>query len=454
MNLLQKNKPKSFRFSRLLRYLPAALTVFMLSGCSAQTPSGSEDSAQQSSGSEDSAEQTSGSKDNTQQTPSGSAQSDTGTSADTKNFAADESQSFTVDLAPLGEIEFCTLAPKDPIGSGRDALFQIKKDGSAIQTLDDSYTAATMFFSKVEAVSFTDYNGDGYDDIIIVSSYDISGGPDTGTGTSAVKFYKASENGTFIFDQALSENANNSLTDFTISAAKEYAQKFVPSALPDPIVSDSATLCRRKYREALHELMENLVFPNGEPADDTFLSEPDFSYGEFAVCDIDSDGAEELLIYYSDATMVGMIFYIFEYDTDTDSFHEEFAAFPAVVFYENGYIKAEISHNQGLAGNFWPYSILKYDSNTDTYLSVAYIDAWDEKTFPTDFNGNAFPAEADTSNSGFVYYIYRDGVVSDKTQPAPADVTEYNRLLDETYGNCDEVQIDYRKITEENINQI
>lgn len=107
-----------------------------------------------------------------------------------------------------------------------------------------------------------------------------------------------------------------------------------------------------------------------------------------------------------------------------------------------------------MAGDFWPYSIFQYDKDSDSYLAVAFIDAWDKNLFPTDYDGAVFPDEADTSNSGFVYYIYRNSAAWDGAQPAPSDVTEYNRLLEETYGDCDTIRIDYLEITKENINQI
>ncbi len=436
MNLLIKNSLKSLRLRWRLRFLPAALFLFLLSGCGAKP---------QTLPKTESADA---------HTPPDTTEASTNVSDDTDNFLLDETQSFFIDLKQLGEIRFCSLIPKDPTGSGRDAFFRIEKDGNTIQTLDDSHTAATMFFSRIEAVSFPDYNSDGYDDIIIINSYDILGGPDSGTGASFVKYYKAAENGVFSYDQTLSESASQALTEFTISAAREYAKKFASSALSAPFASDDSILRRQKYREALNELMENLIFPNGMPADDSFLDETDFSYGDFAVCDIDSDGAEELLISWSDATMAGMIFYIFQYDKETDSFREEFGAFPGVTFYENGYITADISHNQGMAGDFWPYSIFQYDKDSDSYLAVAFIDAWDKNLFPTDYDGAVFPDEADTSNSGFVYYIYRNSAAWDGAQPAPSDVTEYNRLLEETYGDCDTIRIDYLEITKENINQI
>ncbi len=145
-----------------------------------------------------------------------------------------------------------------------------------------------------------------------------------------------------------------------------------------------AALLRQKYAESLRDLIRLHEFPNGVPADTSFVEGDDFSGNQFAVCDIDQDGTEELLISYQDASMAGMVLYVFQYDAGTDAFTTELAEFPSVRFYSNGYVAADSSHNQGKGGKFWPYTIYRYDQDTDVYERVAYIDAGRKKCFPTD----------------------------------------------------------------------
>ena len=59
----------------------------------------------------------------------------------------------------------------------------------------------------------------------------------------------------------------------------------------------------------------------------SFVEGDDFSGNQFAVCDIDQDGTEELLISYQDASMAGMVLYVFQYDAGTDAFTTELAEF-------------------------------------------------------------------------------------------------------------------------------
>ena len=55
---------------------------------------------------------------------------------------------------------------------------------------------------------------------------------------------------------------------------------------------------RQKYAESLRDLIRLHEFPNGVPVDTSYVEDDDFSGNQFAVCDIDQDGTEELLISY------------------------------------------------------------------------------------------------------------------------------------------------------------
>ena len=72
--------------------------------------------------------------------------------------------------------------------------------------------------------------------------------------------------------------------------------------------------------------------------------------------------------------------------------------------------------------------------------------------FPDDYEGNAFSKETDISNTGIVYYIYEGGNYDGNA--ASVDETEYQKLLGETYGGMDTVQVDFLAITPEHINKI
>ena len=166
---------------------------------------------------------------------------------------------------------------------------------------------------------------------------------------------------------------------------------------------------------------------------------------QFAVCDVDGDGREELVIQYLTANMVaGMRALI--YDTDENGgLCLQFSEFPNLTFYDNGAIQAGWSHNQGLAGDFWPYTLYVYNPESDLYRDVGSVDAWSR-----DFQPQNYPADTDTSNSGFVYYVYRDMGTEYGVIP-PVDESEYLQWREEYLAGAAELELPWQSLTAEHI---
>jgi len=199
------------------------------------------------------------------------------------------------------------------------------------------------------------------------------------------------------------------------------------------------------YRNALENLIRNRKFPDGTDA-----AEPlggDLSENKFAVYDVDNDGTEELLLMYTNTDMAGHAGYVLAYDAETKELKTELLEFPMLTFYDNGIIKAGWSHNQGRGMDFWPFSLYQYVSDSDSYVLVGMVDAWD-KNWP---GADPFPSDIDKSGTGFVYYIMEDGQY-DNTHPV--DASDYNAWLSPYIGDASEIQIQYLNLTEENISQI
>lgn len=202
------------------------------------------------------------------------------------------------------------------------------------------------------------------------------------------------------------------------------------------------------YSGALENLIQNHTLPDG--ADAAELS-GDMAQNIFALYDVDNDGKEELLLMYTNTFMAGQVGYVFTYDAETKKLQTELSEFPLLTFYDNGIIKAEWSHNQGLAGDFWPYSLYQYNPDTDSYVLIGMVDAWDKNFAETDYQNNPFPSDVDKSGTGIVYYIMED-VGYDTTHPV--DASEYNEWINSYIGTASEIQITYLDLTEENIAQI
>lgn len=145
------------------------------------------------------------------------AQQENGTEKETGGMEENRligEQTFEVTLEPLGKVTFASYRPdtqQNPLG---DALFEIQEAGgktTALEGIFENNIRANEIFNKVEAVSFPDYNSDGFSDIIIICNYSPSSGPDVGTGYSEARIYRGNEDGLFTLERELSEVTNSAL---------------------------------------------------------------------------------------------------------------------------------------------------------------------------------------------------------------------------------------------------
>ena len=135
-----------------------------------------------------------------------------------------EEQSFEVDLRPLGKVTFASYEP-DPSGNPlADVVFQMEREGQVLLQLPgtEEGNVAMELFHQVEAVSFLDYNNDGYDDIIVILSYYFGAGPQAATSHSRVRYYKGSAEGSFVYEKEASEAASGALAEITVETAKGF----------------------------------------------------------------------------------------------------------------------------------------------------------------------------------------------------------------------------------------
>lgn len=196
---------------------------------------------------------------------------------------------------------------------------------------------------------------------------------------------------------------------------------------------------REIYREALDNLHDHNMLPGGDEAD---TSLGDIETNQFAIFDVDGDGREELIIRISlSASVAGMVELVYGINEQGELF-AELTAFPSLTYYTDGHVTTDISHNQGYAGEFWPYTLLQYDKDTDAWEQVAFVDAMDKSLMEEMGAADLYPEDADTSGSGFVYYIGSD---------EPVDVTEYQAWYDAWHSKTEPIDVPYRALTMENI---
>lgn len=191
---------------------------------------------------------------------------------------------------------------------------------------------------------------------------------------------------------------------------------------------------RRLYAATLRNLLYGGIRPDGTTADF-----PAGASSQFAVCDVDGDGREELVLLLSSGTMADMAGYILD-DAD-GTIRVRLEAFPDFAFYSNGAVKALWSHNQGL-GEMWPYDLYEYHPDTDSYEQVGTVDSWNKRNREEDF-----PDDVDTGGAGVVYYVNTDRYSGGR----PIDQEAYLAWLEPYLGGAAEQSIPYQPLTEENI---
>lgn len=207
-------------------------------------------------------------------------------------------------------------------------------------------------------------------------------------------------------------------------------------------VEEKNKKAREAYAEALRAILNDNVWPDGtEISDDyrPFGSDTEFEQNQFAICDVDSDGKEELLISITTSSMAGMFQEVYGYEEETDSLRSELKEFPSLTYYDNGTAKAEWSHNQGYGMKLWPYNLYVYDEAADSYQYEGAADSWDKDNVP-----DGFPADADTDGDGTIYYLYEKG---GDGKYKTIDGAEYHKWLDPYMNGAKEIQIPWQGIS-------
>ena len=200
------------------------------------------------------------------------------------------------------------------------------------------------------------------------------------------------------------------------------------------------------YRAALTNLLHEHMLPDGTDCGFDELSDP--AGNQFAVFDVDGDGQDELIVMYTTTYMAGQVQGIFGYDAGSGQVKTELTEYPLLTFFDNGVIKAGWSHNQGLAGSFWPYTLYRYQPDADCYNRVGMADAWEKAFAPSNWDGEAFPDAIDTSNAGIVYFIVEG---AEYQAVPPVDASIYNAWYASYVGQASEVQIPFQALTDEHI---
>ena len=211
----------------------------------------------------------------------------------------------------------------------------------------------------------------------------------------------------------------------------------------DSVEQNSRNERKAAFISALEGICRNQVFPDG--SEFQYDASTNGEGNQFAIYDIDFDGKEELIIQYTTTYTAGMVEVIYDYDSKTKLLKEELRSFPSLTYYNNGIVSADWSHDQGLAGlgDFWPYTLYQYKQESDTYIEIASVDAWNKEQANEDYEGNPFPDELDIDGDGFIYFVTAEGTYAQNTV---VDGEEYERWRSSLLGNAKKIEVPYQTL--------
>lgn len=179
----------------------------------------------------------------------------------------------------------------------------------------------------------------------------------------------------------------------------------------------------------------------------------DLSAERFAICDVNGDGRDELITQRNNTYMANQLERVYDEDG-----RELLAQYPFMTYYDNGYVTAGWSHNQGAAGDkLWPYTLCRYDSSEGKYVQEAAVDGWDKSLRDTYLSYDEtiipFPENVDKDRDGFVYYIITEAGGYAPVYGEPIDYADY-ALWAARYLGANVIDVPYYPLTEENISLI
>ena len=206
-----------------------------------------------------------------------------------------------------------------------------------------------------------------------------------------------------------------------------------------------AAQIRHYYGGVLSQIIAARQLPDGEL--DT--SSLDAGFGEmrdnhFAVTDIDGDGREGLIVSYVNATMAGMEEIIYDYDPVPGELKREFTQWPALTYYDNGIIKAEASHNH-THGEFWPFALYQYETESDSYQQIAYVHTWDKEISDV-YEDQPFPDELDTDGDGTLFNISEGAEATYEYEDYKYNQADFEEWYNGMMEGAKEISIEYRPL--------
>lgn len=217
--------------------------------------------------------------------------------------------------------------------------------------------------------------------------------------------------------------------------------------IPQSTVPEKETSIDKEYpfyAASLITLINEQSLPSGEIV--KYISDPEINPLQFAICDINKDGKEELLLHLPYETCEESGHFIYTENVENTGLEDLCRFNKDTVYYETGFIKEPVSYGEYLSTTFNPYDIRMWDAGG--FLDAGRVEAWEKAYMPNDFSGKAFPDNVDIDGNGMVYFISGElGIDYDN----PVDDEAYREYEKQFFDDGKEISVPWHELTIENV---
>lgn len=201
---------------------------------------------------------------------------------------------------------------------------------------------------------------------------------------------------------------------------------------------------RAAYQFVLQQLAFEHVWPDGQDAGfDGSIGFIEENF--FALCDVNGDGAEELIVRFVTADDERQAEAVFAWDASSGTARQVLSAAPGAVYFP-GLAQAFWRFGPTLAGDgYQPYDLYQFDAAAGEYILLAEVNMWSRSVDTVDFKGDPYPDALDAEGAGTVFILTRNGVTETVCK------RDYDAWLSSVFDGAEALILPFQPLTEQNI---